>query len=152
MWGDGRNLGQYSLWMWGFSLTQTCIFGLLFLEPKDIQSISLGAIWSFSKVSGLTWLDMRHKEPALKPRCIGAVTSLTFDILSLSLSLLIYEAQGLQNNFKEYKINSISCNIINRYSIIQVHIQWITNCMFITALARLRKHINLLRIFLSREV
>jgi hypothetical protein len=25
--------------------------GSFFLEPKDIQSISLGAIWSFSKVS-----------------------------------------------------------------------------------------------------
>jgi hypothetical protein len=24
-----------------------------FLEPKDIQSISLGAIWSFSNASGL---------------------------------------------------------------------------------------------------
>ena len=24
-----------------------------FLEPKDVQSISLGAIWSFSKASGL---------------------------------------------------------------------------------------------------
>jgi len=27
--------------------------GSFFLEPKDIQSISLGAIWSFSKASGL---------------------------------------------------------------------------------------------------
>ena len=27
--------------------------GSFFLEPKDIQSISLGANWSFSKASGL---------------------------------------------------------------------------------------------------
>ena len=27
--------------------------GSFFLEPKDIQSISLGAIWSFSNASGL---------------------------------------------------------------------------------------------------
>jgi hypothetical protein len=27
--------------------------GSFFLEPKDIQSISLGAIWSFSKALGL---------------------------------------------------------------------------------------------------
>jgi len=27
--------------------------GSFFLEPKDLQSISLGAIWSFSKASGL---------------------------------------------------------------------------------------------------
>jgi len=27
--------------------------GSFFLEPKDIQNISLGAIWSFSNASGL---------------------------------------------------------------------------------------------------
>jgi hypothetical protein len=81
MWGDGGNLGPYSLWMWGCGLTQTCISGLLFLEPKDIQSISLGAVWSFSKASGLPWLDMGQKGPALRPRCNGAVRSRTLDIL-----------------------------------------------------------------------
>jgi len=68
--------------MWVFGLTQTCITGLLFLEPKDIRSISLGAIWSFSKASGLPWLDMRHKGPALRLRWIGAVRSQTLDILT----------------------------------------------------------------------
>jgi hypothetical protein len=58
-----------------------------FLESKDIQSISLGAIWSFSKASGLPWSDMGHKGPAKKwPRCIGAVRSWTIDILTLSPS------------------------------------------------------------------
>jgi hypothetical protein len=40
--------------------------GSLFLEPEDIQSISLGAIWSFSNASGLPWLDMGHKGPVYK--------------------------------------------------------------------------------------
>jgi len=40
--------------------------GSFFFEPKDIQSISLGAIWSFSKASGLPWLDMEHKGPVNK--------------------------------------------------------------------------------------
>jgi hypothetical protein len=40
--------------------------GFFFLEPKDIQSISLGAIWSFSNASGLPWLDMGHKGPVYK--------------------------------------------------------------------------------------
>jgi hypothetical protein len=31
------------------------------LEPKDIESTSLGAIWSFSKASGLPLSDMGHK-------------------------------------------------------------------------------------------
>ena len=60
--------------------------GSFFLEPKDIQSISLGAIWSFSKASGLPWLDMGHKGPALRPRCIGAVRSRTLDMLILILN------------------------------------------------------------------
>jgi len=29
--------------------------GSFFLEPEDIQSISLGAIWNFSKATGLPW-------------------------------------------------------------------------------------------------
>ena len=40
--------------------------GSFFLEPKDIKSISLGAIWSFSKASGLPLLGMGHKGPAFK--------------------------------------------------------------------------------------
>jgi len=64
------------------SLTHAYL-GSFFLEPKDIQSISLGAIWSFSKASGLPWLDTGHKGPALKPSCIGAVRSRTLDIYSI---------------------------------------------------------------------
>jgi hypothetical protein len=61
--------------------------GSFFLEPKDIQSISLGTIWSFSNASGLPLSDMGHKGPAKKrPRCIGAVRSWTIDILTLSPS------------------------------------------------------------------
>jgi hypothetical protein len=30
---------------------------------KDIKSISLGAIWNFSKVTGLPQIDMGHKGP-----------------------------------------------------------------------------------------
>jgi hypothetical protein len=37
--------------------------GSFFLEPEYIQSISLGAIWNFSKVTGLAWIDMGHKGP-----------------------------------------------------------------------------------------
>ena len=51
--------------------------GSFFLEPKDIQSIRLEAIWSFSKASELPGSNMGHKEPALKPRCIGAARSQT---------------------------------------------------------------------------
>ena len=53
----------------------------VFLEPKNIQIISLGATWSFSKASGLPWLDMGHKGP----RCTGAVRSRTPDIVTHSL-------------------------------------------------------------------
>ena len=35
--------------------------GSFFLEPEYIKSISLGAIWNFSKMTGLPWFDMGHK-------------------------------------------------------------------------------------------
>jgi hypothetical protein len=34
-----------------------------FLEPEGIKSVSLGAIWNFSKATELTYLDMGHKGP-----------------------------------------------------------------------------------------
>ena len=39
--------------------------GSFFLEPEDIRSLDLGAIWNYSKVVGLLWFDMRHKGPVL---------------------------------------------------------------------------------------
>jgi len=35
--------------------------GSSFLEPEDIKCISLGAIWNFSKATGLPQIDMGHK-------------------------------------------------------------------------------------------
>jgi hypothetical protein len=48
--------------------------GSFFLEPEDIKSLSLGAIWSFSKAAGLPWYDMIWGTEGLyiRPRCIGA--------------------------------------------------------------------------------
>jgi len=37
--------------------------GSSFLEPEDIKSISLGAIWNFSKVTWFPQIDMGHKVP-----------------------------------------------------------------------------------------
>jgi hypothetical protein len=34
-----------------------------FWTSEDIKGISLGAIWNFSKVTGLPYFDMGHKEP-----------------------------------------------------------------------------------------
>jgi len=45
--------------------------GSLFLEPQDIQRISLGAIRDFSKATGLPWSNMGHKGPVQRPRFIG---------------------------------------------------------------------------------
>jgi len=39
--------------------------GSFFLEPEDIKSLGLGAIWNYSKVVGLPWFDMGHKGPIL---------------------------------------------------------------------------------------
>ena len=40
--------------------------GSFFLEPKDIRSLGLGAIWNYSKATGLLWFDMGHKGPVQK--------------------------------------------------------------------------------------
>jgi hypothetical protein len=45
--------------MWSFGFTQTCILGFLLSGPVTSQSII--AIWSFSKGTGLTRLDIRLK-------------------------------------------------------------------------------------------
>ena len=37
--------------------------GSFFLDPEDIKSISLGATWNFSKVTGLPWIDMENRGP-----------------------------------------------------------------------------------------
>jgi hypothetical protein len=40
--------------------------GSFFLEPEDIKSLGLGAIWCFSKAAGLPWYDVGHKRPIYK--------------------------------------------------------------------------------------
>ena len=37
--------------------------GSFFLEPEDIRRTGLGAIWTYSKATGLPWFDMGHKGP-----------------------------------------------------------------------------------------
>ena len=43
--------------------------GFFLLDPEDIKSLSLGAIWNFSKGTGLQWTDIRlwgTKGPLIK--------------------------------------------------------------------------------------
>ena len=40
--------------------------GSFYLKPQSINSISLGAIWKFSRVTGLPLLGMGHKGPIIK--------------------------------------------------------------------------------------
>ena len=48
------------------------------LEPEDVRRIGLGAIWTYSKATGLPLFDMGHKGPDIKrPRCIGAARLLS---------------------------------------------------------------------------
>jgi hypothetical protein len=51
-----------------------------FLDPEDIKVSSLGAIWNFSKGTGLSWADIRlwdTKGLSIRPGCIGAVRDRT---------------------------------------------------------------------------
>ena len=40
--------------------------GSFFLEPEDIRRIGLGAIWTYSRATGLPRSDMGHKGPDFK--------------------------------------------------------------------------------------
>ena len=58
-----------------------------FLDPEDIKISSLGAIWYFSKGTGLPWTDIRlrgTKGPYLRPRCIGTVRAQTQMLINQS--------------------------------------------------------------------
>jgi hypothetical protein len=62
-WGEGSCTRDFEI-----------IFGLLFLDPENVRSLSLGAIWNFSKGLGfpMTWHQiMGQKEPVWRSRCIG---------------------------------------------------------------------------------
>jgi len=39
--------------------------GSFLLKPEDNKSLGLGAIWNFSKVTGLPWSNMGHKGPVI---------------------------------------------------------------------------------------
>ena len=50
--------------------------GSFFLEPEDINRISMAAVWNFSKVTGLPLIDMGAQGACqLRPRRIGTVRS-----------------------------------------------------------------------------
>ena len=47
-----------------------------FLDPEAIKILSLGAIWNFSKGTGLSRIDMRLWGTvglSVRPRCIGTI-------------------------------------------------------------------------------
>jgi hypothetical protein len=51
-----------------------------FLDPEAIKILSLGAIWNFSKGTGLYWVDIRLwgiEGPSIRPRCVGIVRART---------------------------------------------------------------------------
>jgi hypothetical protein len=59
-----------------------------FLEPGDIMSITLGAIWSFTKAAGLPWQVIgAQRARNLRPRCIGALGPQTHVHLSIYLTV-----------------------------------------------------------------
>jgi hypothetical protein len=72
-------------------LGDTLIFGLLFLDPEDVRSLSLGAFWNFSKGTRLSRLGIRvcgteglSKDPGalgpkgLKPNYYSALNCLVY--------------------------------------------------------------------------
>jgi hypothetical protein len=59
------------------------------LDPEDITNLSLGAIWNFSKGTGLSWTDSRlgsTKGPFLRRRCIGTKRAQTQLLINQSIN------------------------------------------------------------------
>jgi hypothetical protein len=52
----GWNLCPHSLSVWALASLRHSHLGFSFLEPDYINSMSLGAIWIFSKAAGLPWV------------------------------------------------------------------------------------------------
>ena len=62
--------------------------GSYFLEPEDIKSISVGAIWNFSKV--MNWYGAQRVHQ-FRPRCIGTVRSRTqLQSINQSFNLTVF--------------------------------------------------------------
>ena len=61
MWGEGGNLGPHIVCEALASLRHAHLGS--FLEPEDIRRTGLGAIWAYSKATGLPCFDMGHKGP-----------------------------------------------------------------------------------------
>jgi len=49
----------------GLASRRHTYLGYFFLEPEDIKSLGLGAIWNYSRFVGLPRFDMGHKGPVL---------------------------------------------------------------------------------------
>ena len=91
--------------------------GSFFLEPEDIRSLGLGAIWNFSKATGLTWFDMGHKGPAQRPRCIGAERPRTQMpiYLSIYLSIIRFVSFDIKNTYTNIPTEELIVMIDNEH-------------------------------------
>jgi hypothetical protein len=58
VWSRRGCLSSCFMWVWSLGLTHTYL-GSFFLDPKDVRSIILGAVWNFSKGTGLPWLGQQ---------------------------------------------------------------------------------------------
>ena len=75
-----------------FERREYCIW-VPFLDPGDFKILSLGAIWNFSRGTGLSWADIRlwgTKGPFIRPRCIGTVRART-QCKSIYLSVVLVD-------------------------------------------------------------
>jgi len=66
VWSGGRTSAHILCECEALASLRHAYLGSFFLEPEDIKSLSLGAIWKFSKVTGLPQIDMGHKGPVNK--------------------------------------------------------------------------------------
>jgi hypothetical protein len=102
-----------------------------FLEPGDIMSMSLGAIWSFSKAAGLPWEVIgAQRARNLRPRCIRALGPWTHVHQSVCLSMYpsIHPIHPIHPSINKSISQSINPSI--NQSINQSDVSIILKCVF----------------------
>jgi hypothetical protein len=87
----GENLSPYFVWVWGFSLTQTCLSGLLLFGPREHKGTRHGTMLKEQGSYSLAQ-NMGHNGLSLTPRCIESgrirTPTLFYSILFYSIQLL----------------------------------------------------------------
>ena len=113
MWYPGGNLGAHFVQVWGFSLNQAYISGfLLFGPPRTLECWEWGPSGTLLKEQGSYNLvqNRRHREPVLRPSCIGPREGPYPNYHSILLGPIVYPKTLVRNYHYSLRNNPEECS------------------------------------------